>query len=242
MRHFFLEEKPQINQEVLLSKKDSDHLQRVLRAKRGKVLSLAYEGETYKGVFQGVDQGLARVFVQETIDKEIDTKDLILCQGVPKGQKLEEILMHCTEIGVDAFYPVQMDRSISNLRQKYDTKKPRYQKIVEEAAKQSNRKHIPLVGNLLSFKEIFNLIEENDLCIACYENEDKVDLEDLNLSSYKRVFYIIGPEGGFSPEETDYLKQEGALSVSLGRRILRTETAGIVAGYVIRRKLEGVGL
>lgn len=238
MRHFFLPSQPKLGQFVCLSPKDSNHLIRVLRARLGKEISLAFEGQVYRGRFHSVEEGLAKIYVEEVLDQNSLETKLILCQGVAKGQKMDSIFMHGTEVGVDIFYPVQMQRSVADIGKKYPAKKARYEKIVEEAAKQSNRKVIPKVGELITVKEICEKRGQSDLLIACYEGEEQVDLEDLDLSSYKNIYYVIGPEGGFSPEEIELLQEKGALSVSLGERILRTETAGVVAGYVIKRKLE----
>lgn len=242
MRHFFLDEKPNIGQEIFLNKEDSGHLLRVLRAKEGKKLSLAYEGRIYLGTLLGQVNDMAQIYIESEITGERQECPLILCQGVPKGQKLEEILKHCTEVGVDGFYPVHMERSVSDLRGKYANKKKRFEKIIEEAAKQANRIEIPFLGDLIEFKDLFSIFEKDDLIIACYEDEDQVDLEDISVLDGNRVFYLIGPEGGYSQSEIEFLRNRGVISVSLGKRILRTETASIVAGHVIKRKLEGVGL
>lgn len=240
MRHFFTETEPKIGQVMSLSEKDSNHLLRVLRAKIGKKVSLAYKGSIYEGTFTSIENSMAQILVNGKIRETENTNQLILCQGVPKGQKLDDILMHCTEVGVDQFYLIQMERSVSDLSKKFETKKIRFKKIIEEAAKQSNRSVIPQMNDLITIKDIFSIIGENDLLVACYEDEEQVDLEDINFQGYENIYYIVGPEGGFSINEIEVLREKKAVSVSLGNRILRTETAGVVAGYVIKRRLEGI--
>ena len=231
MRHFFVDEKPVVGERAILRDEDRDHLLRVLRAKEGDVLQIAWNESLFRGTLEIIG-GEAFVRVEEAVEKKAVSTELFLAQGVGKNQKTETVLKHATECGIDGFIPLQMDRSVSNLTKKYEGKKARFEKIAEEAAKQSNRRRVPLVGDLLTVDG------PDDLLLVCYEGEAAVEIEDALLDSAEKIYVIIGPEGGISDREVALLHDAKAQFITMGERILRTETAGIVASYVIKRKIE----
>lgn len=153
---------------------------------------------------------------------------LSLFFGVLKNNKSEDVLRHATEIGVSDFYPVLMDRTISDISKKKDKKKERYQKIVESAAKQSKRDIIPMVHDIIKTDDILNF--KGDL-VLCYEDENKTQLGEIINMLSDNIGLVIGPEGGISNRELEILKD--AKKVGLGRRILRAETAAITASFYI---------
>ena len=237
MRHFFVDDRPAIGELAALKSEDSDHLLRVLRAREGDEIQIAWNEDLYRGMLEIIGNR-AFVRVEEALAREEEKAQLVLAQGVGKNQKTETVLKHATECGIDGFIPLQMDRSVSNLSKKYEGKKARFEKIAQEAAKQSNRRRVPDIGELLTVDELVEGAEPDDLLVVCYEGEAAVEIEDADLSSAKRIFLIIGPEGGFSEREVALLEEAKAAFVTMGERILRTETAGVVASYVMKRKRE----
>ena len=161
-------------------------------------------------------------------------------QGLPKGDKLSLIVEKCVEAGVFDITPVNMARCVSKLSKKdFEKKKGRFEKIALSAAKQSGRGIVPSVNNLIEFKEFFDYIKDYDLVLFPYE-----EAKDASIKSFVRDFkgvniaIIIGPEGGFSKEEADKLIENNVPPVTLGKRILRTETAGMAAIFNILYELE----
>lgn len=238
MRHFFIDEEPKIGRHILLSEEDSHHLINVLRREPGEMVTVSYKGSVYQGIFIKESNELATIEITQSIDVETE-REIILCQGVLKGQKIEEIFQHGTEVGINRFIPLQMKNSVSNLTKKYDRKRRRYNKILEEAAKQSKSPKIPKLENLMTVEELLMTIDKEDLLLVPYEHETQLFISEVDLSSYKKIYYIIGPEGGFDPIEIDLLEKAGAQFCSLGNRILRAETAAVATGFFLRSKLGG---
>lgn len=239
MRQFFLEGQAKKGQEVLLSPPDSHHLLRVLRAQPGQVLGIVAGGQAFEGVLVNEDGGRARVKLIRSLEREASPRRLILIQAMVKGTKFEDILAQATEVGVDGFYPLQLSRSVSDIRTKYEKKRPRFEKILKGAAQQSNRLEVPSLGDYLVLEDLKDLLGPEDLLLVPYEEEKgQADLAQALAQKTGHVYYLIGPEGGIAPEEVAYLKDLGALTLSLGPRILRSQTAAIVAGHVIKREME----
>ncbi|MDY3118873.1 MAG: RsmE family RNA methyltransferase [Peptoniphilus sp.] len=237
MRHFFVKEEPRLGERAKLEREDCDHLLRVLRAREGEGIQIAFDDRLFRGELE-IIEGEAFVLVAEEVKEKGNTRRLVLCQGVGKNQKTETVLKHATECGIDGMIPLQMDRSVSNLSKKYAGKKARFEKIAEEAAKQSNRRHVPVIGDLLAVESLIQKVGEKDRLIVCYEGEAAVEIEDADLAFAETVYVVIGPEGGFSKEEVALLEKANATFVTMGENILRTETAGVVASFVLKRKIE----
>ena len=123
MRHFFVDDRPVLGELAALKAEDSDHLLRVLRAREGDEIQIAWSESLYRGMLEIVG-GRAFVRVEEALAREEEKAPLILAQGVGKNQKTETVLKHATECGIDGFIPLQMDRSVSNLSKKYEGKRP----------------------------------------------------------------------------------------------------------------------
>lgn len=240
MRHFFVDEQPEVGRIISLSREDSQHLTQVLRRTVGEILSVSYGDKKYLGKFTHVEG--QRVYVK--IEKEIAADDnlpkLVLCQGVVKGQKLEEIFQHATEVGVDHFIPIHMDRSIADIRSKYSKRRARYEKIIEEAAKQCRRVNIPSLGEIMTLEEWLKSDPEGQMIVP-YESQKSGELTKIIDSTRETIYYVIGPEGGFAPREIELLEGARAEFCTLGPRILRAETAAIVTGFAIKTVLEREG-
>jgi len=150
---------------------------------------------------------------------------IVLYQSLPKGDKLDLIIQKCTELGVTEIIPVATARSVAKLKDA--TKKvERYQRIAESAAGQSMRGVVPVVHPATSFAEAVNAMSGH--AIVAYEEEKICTLQaSINSQKHSKVNVWIGPEGGWAKEEIETLTSHGATAISLGRRILRTETAAI---------------
>jgi len=148
-------------------------------------------------------------------------------QGMPKGKKTDSILQKCTELGADEIVFVYTDRSLPTMEGK-ENKLERYQRIANEAAKQCGRGKLVRVRILPSLDAAVGEMKEADLFFVCYENEKKVGLRRmLSRENYQSAAFFIGPEGGISPREAELFQRAQIPTVSLGKRILRTETASL---------------
>ena len=157
---------------------------------------------------------------------------------------MELIIQKCTELGAFKFVPVEFSRSVVKLNSKDSFKKvDRWQKIAETAAKQSKRDLIPVVEQLINVKELCNQIKDYDLVLLAFENEENNNLKNelLKIKETKekiKIAIIIGPEGGIEEKEVSLLSDSGAKVVTLGKRILRTETAALTMASIIMYELE----
>ena len=152
-----------------------------------------------------------------------------IIQGYPKKDKLEDIIQHGTELGVSEIIPTIMKRSVFKLEEKKkESKRFRFMKIAKEAAEQSNRDRIPIIGDIQYLNQID--FSSYTVKLVCYEEEAKhanqSRLKEIvsSLKPNDRIAIVVGPEGGIAEEEIAFLKENGFIPVSLGKRILRTET------------------
>lgn len=200
------------------------HLKNVIRINDGEEFQVVFDDGIFSfAYYDGKIKNLGKV--EESNESKIR---LSLFFGVLKNNKSEDVIRHATEIGVSDFYPVLMDRTISDISKKKEKKKERYQKIVESAAKQSKRDIIPVVHDIIKTEDILSY--SGDL-VLCYEDENKTQLAEITKTLGKNIGLIIGPEGGISDRELKILSE--AKKVGLGRRILRAETAAITASFYI---------
>lgn len=207
-----------------LKEETTHHLKNVIRIEDGEVFQVVFHDGIFSFAFY--DGKLKKMGeVEESNESKVR---LSLFFGVLKNNKSEDVLRHATEIGVSDFYPVLMDRTISDISKKKDKKKERYQKIVESAAKQSKRDIIPMVHDIIKTDDILNF--KGDL-VLCYEDENKTQLGEIIKKLSDNIGLVIGPEGGISNRELEILRD--AKKVGLGRRILRAETAAITASFYI---------
>ncbi len=151
--------------------------------------------------------------------------NITLFQGIPKGKKTDSIIQKCTELGVSRIVFVYTDYAVPAPSD--DEKKiTRFQKIAEEACKQCGRGRLVKIDVVPSLEAALPEMQESDICFACYENESGKGLKELLKSDFSSASFFVGPEGGISEREVQLLRDRGILTVSLGERILRTETVG----------------
>ena len=236
MYKFFVNDK-QINQKnIEITGNDIKHILNVLRlGKNDKIIVCNKQtSKSYICEINKIEKNVVKCLIVNEIEETNETKISIdLFQGLPKSDKMEFIIQKTTELGVKNIIPVAFERSIVKLDSKSESKKiDRWQKIAEVAAKQSKRDIVPIVEGVINLENICKNINKYDIILLAYENEDKITLKEelckLNRNKDLKIGVIIGPEGGFAESEVQKLVEAGAKCVSLGKRILRTETAPIV--------------
>ena len=232
MPKFFVEPSKISNDIITIDTEDVNHITRVLRMKIGDKITVCDSmGYDYTAEIFEINQSciLCRELEKTKSDTEPALK-VVLFQGIPKGSKMEYIIQKTTELGIFKIVPVSMSRCVSKIENKKDgdRKRERWQKISESAAKQSGRGIVPEISAPVAFEAAIQALSECDLAFAPYECEQDNSIKKVikGINGNKTVGFIIGPEGGFAPEEIDKLTKLGISSVTLGKRILRTETAG----------------
>ncbi len=234
MYNFFIEPNNKTEKGYQICGSDYNHIKNVLRMKVGDSLLVSCENKTHLcRIEEFADQMVVLFTLKENY---LDTNlpiEICLFQGLPKSDKLELIIQKTVELGVSQIIPVEMARSIVKIdRKKASAKTERYNAIAESAAKQSKRTHIPTVTEPITFRTMLEMIKDFDLLIVPFESKNGMDDTKMALSKINKgmkVGIVIGPEGGFEQSEIDFLTDKGALIVSLGKRILRTETASILS-------------
>ena len=245
MSKFFVNEN-QINGNIInIIDDDVNHIKNVLRLKVDDEIKICSidTSKNYLCKIKNIDKKNIECAILEELESIAESNiELDVYQGLPKSDKMELIIQKGTELGVHSFVPVAFKRSIVKLDEKDKVKKQiRWQKIAEVAAKQSGRDIVPKVHEVKTIKNVCDLINEYDVVLVAYENEDKNSLKnELNLIKQRdvKIAVVIGPEGGIEEAEVQELKNAGAKIVSLGKRILRTETVAIVVAGIINYELE----
>lgn len=234
MYNFFADETARQDNVFRITGADLNHMRNVLRMRPGEQFLVSAGGISYLCRLAEYTSNAAAAEIV-TADYQNTNLPIRIClfQGLPKSDKLELIIQKAVELGAEEIIPVEMHRCIVKLDEKKKTaKRERWQAIAEAAAKQSKRNAVPAVSAPVSFARAMEMAKEMDLFLVPYENESGMTAtkEALQkLSAGMSVGILIGPEGGFEPKEAEAAQAAGGVSVSLGRRILRTETAAITA-------------
>ena len=252
MPKFFVKENQIQNNKIIIEGQDVNHIQKVLRAQIGQELEIcnSENGDNYLCDIKEFTE--KEIICDIKIKKEEITESNIkvtIFQGLPKADKMEYIIQKSVELGAYDITPVEMKRCVVKLDEKTKNKKiARWQKISEVAAKQCGRDIIPQINNIINIKNICNLIQEYDMVLVAYENEENNSLKnELNqikntiLNNQNQEFKIgivIGPEGGLEKQDVENLERSGAKIITLGKRILRTETVALNVLSIIMYELE----
>ena len=234
MPRFFIKPENILSDSIIIDGDDVKHIKNVLRLRCNDVITLCDGmGTEFTARIEKYESNL---IYTDIIDKRKNTTEppieVVLFQGIPKSDKMDLIVQKSVELGVARIVPVITDRTVVVLKTEKDkaSKVKRWQRIAMEAAKQSNRGIIPKVDLPLDFKKALESSKQIKLGIIPYEKENDKSLsrvlKDFNAKS---IAVFIGPEGGFTQEEIDEAVSAGMISVTLGPRILRTETAAIAA-------------
>jgi 16S rRNA (uracil1498-N3)-methyltransferase len=251
MHKFFTEPNNITESEGRILGDDVKHIYKVLRLLEGEEVVLNNcEGIEYLGKIASITKSEVIVNIIKKLNINNESKIKVhLFQGLPKGQKMDLIVQKGTELGIVEFIPTLTARVDVKLNGEFK-KLDRLNRIALEASKQSKRSIVPQVKEVIEFKEALDRLKEMDLVLVPYENAEdfgikslirKLEKENADLSNIKNVGILIGPEGGFEEEEIDTLKRQGAHIVTLGNRILRTETAGFTATALIQYELGDLG-
>lgn len=246
MYKFFVKDEQISENSIKITEEDVNHIKNVLRLKETDKIQICNKEKqiTYECEIKQIEKMSVICSVIKQLEYTTESNVYIhLFQGLPKAEKMETIIQKTIEIGISEITPTIMERCIVKLDDKNTKKKiERWQKIAEVAAKQSKRDIIPKINFPLNLKNIYENLSNYDIVIVAYEEEQQQTLKQiLNKIDSKnniKIAIIIGPEGGIEKEEIQYLQQKHAKVVSLGKRILRTETAPIAMASIIMYELE----
>ena len=228
---------PAVGDTVALSAEESAHMTRVLRMKPGDAVQLIAGEKLLQAELMAADDQAARVRVLEELPTPECPVRITLVQGLPKLDRLETIIQKATELGVWDVLPVEMERSVARLDGKEARKRERLERIALEAAKQSGRAHVPEVRTPCGLTDALQTLQKQgyDAILVAWEEEGSLRLSEAiaqqrsQQGPMRSLALVIGPEGGMSAKEVERWQAIGARCVTLGRRILRTETAGLCA-------------
>ena len=251
MYHFFVEPSQIGEKEIVITRQDVNHIKNVIRLKSGDEISVSngVDGKDYRCGITEITEEEVRCelrFIKED-GVELPAK-VYLFQGLPKGDKMEFIIQKMVELGVYEIIPVAMKRCVVKLDdKKAKTKIVRWQGIAEAAAKQSKRGIVPQIHSIMTYKDALAYAADMDCKLVPYEMEESLDgaggmqgtrkmLEAIKPGEAVAVF--IGPEGGFDDSEIQSAISHGMKPITLGKRILRTETAGMTVMAWIMYQLE----
>ncbi len=247
MYQFFVEPHQICDKTVRILGSDVNHIKNVLRMKVGEELSVSngVDGKEYRCGILSMDEECITCELRFVKEDGVELPSQIyLFQGLPKADKMELIIQKAVELGVHALVPVAAKRCVVKLDdKKAKSKIARWQGIAEAAAKQSKRRIVPEVLNVMSFKEAIRFAETFEVKLIPYElAEDMARTKEIlsNLRPGQKVAVFIGPEGGFEEAEVQLAMENGVEPITLGKRILRTETAGFTVLSWMMYQLEGL--
>ena len=236
MYKFFVSNNQVDNKKATIIGEDVNHIKNVLRLNTGEKIIICNKDTAKSYIASILDISNEKVECNIIEENSYTTESIVnidLFQGLPKSDKMEYIIQKTTELGVKHIYPVNLERCVAKIDKKDESKKIlRWQKIAESAAKQSKRDFIPIIENIINLENICKNILKYDIILLAYENEESItikqELQKINKNKELNIGVIVGPEGGFTEKEVSTLINAGAKCVTLGKRILRTETAPIV--------------
>ena len=235
MPKFFVKNNQIENNTIQILGTDVNHIKNVLRLKENDEIEIcdSDEQQSYLCKITKLEEGFVKCDIVNKIEESRESNiEVTIFQGLPKADKMELIIQKSVELGVYDITPVEMARCVVKLNDKDKTKKiERWNKISEVAAKQSQRDIIPKINNIIKISELANIISQYDGIILAYEKEKdytiKQELQKLKMQNAQKIGIVIGPEGGLEEKEVEMLKNNGASVITLGKRILRTETVAL---------------
>lgn len=245
MQRYFISPEQFSEDTVQITGDDAHHLIKVMRARIGEkvICSNGIDREALVEITE-MATGLVHASIIEALPMDDEPHvEVWIAQSLPKGDKMETVIQKGTEIGASRFIPFLSERTVVQYDAKKEAKRlERWQKIAKEAAEQAHRNRVPLVEAPYTWKAAMKLCSGFDLALLCYEKESGLDfraqiqaaLAEKSLepaqsdSKPLKVILLVGPEGGFSEAEVAEAVEQGCHSISLGKRILRTETAAMV--------------
>ena len=242
MPKFFVEKEDFKDGYILIKDEDAIHINTVLRMKiNDEIICCDNNSNDYRCLITQLDKKFVKASILEKFKNENEPSvKVTLYQGISKGERMELTIQKCVEGGIDKIVPVITDYTAVSLKGKEEKKVKRWNKISETAAKQCGRGKIPIVEDIKSFKDsVCDALQNNENIIFPYEKEKENNLKNALKSIVSgSIAIFIGPEGGFSEGEIQFVKEKGIKTISLGKRILRTETAGLVTLVILLYELE----
>lgn len=247
MHHFFVNPEQVEDGLIRITGSDVNHIKNVLRIRQGEEM-LVSDGTGRDYLCQAEEiagqEVTVRILETEEEGRELPSR-IWLFQGLPKSDKMEFIIQKAVELGAAGIVPVSTRNTVVKLdSKKEEAKVKRWQAIAESAAKQSKRSLVPRVSGIMTLKEAFDYVESQGFSVRLipYEHEAGMDGTKTELDAAgpgQDIAVFIGPEGGFDEREIELALSKGVRPISLGRRILRTETAGLALLSVLMMRLEG---
>ncbi|MGM9551605.1 MAG: 16S rRNA (uracil(1498)-N(3))-methyltransferase [Clostridia bacterium] len=232
MANFFAEKEAFCKNPIVIEGEEANHIIKVLRMKEGESLTVFDgEGNCADGVIEKIEGKSVFVEVKKRYASQTEPKlRITLFQGIPKNPKMDLIIQKATELGVVEIVPVNTKRIVAKIDK--ESKMERLRRIAFEAAKQCGRSYIPKIADPVSFDEALEMMKKCDCGIIPYECEKDGKIGNSLKEGITTLGIMIGPEGGFEKEEVEKAENAGIERVTLGKRILRTETAGLVASAI----------
>ncbi len=247
MHKFFVPKHSIIGDNAIIDGEDVKHIYKVLRLQIGDKVSINNcEGKEYIGEITLIDKNTVNInLLEENPINNESPIQVYLFQGMPKSTKMDLIVQKNTELGVKAITPIITERVIVKTELKEFKKVDRWNRIALEACKQSKRSLVPQINVPMEFEDLLKELKHMDLVVVPYENEEgygiKKLVQNVQKDKINKVAIVIGPEGGFEESEILRLKEIRAEIVTLGPRILRTETAGFTCLSLIMYELGDLG-
>lgn len=213
------------NKELKLDESDKRHIINVMRMKENECFQIVFDKKLYTCLIESISKKdlVYKIIDEKDIYKEKDIK-VIIASSIIKEQKMDFMLQKATELGVDEIIPIVSERTVVKVNDKSDNKINRWKKIVKEASEQSHRCDTPKIRDIIGLKDLVDV--NSDVKILCNTNEMSKNIKKVLQDSKKSgtMLIVVGPEGGFSDTEVDFLSNNGFISVTLGENILRAET------------------
>lgn len=236
MPRFFVEYSQVKGNKINILGEDINHIKNVLRKNIGETIEICNKDnqENFLCKIIHLNNDEIECEIIKNIESSESNVEITVFQGLPKADKMELIIQKSVELGAFEITPVDMKRCIVKISGKDEIKKiDRWQKISEVAAKQSGRNMIPKINNVINVEKICNLSKTYDIVLVAYENEKEIALKDelkkINKENKDiiKIAIVIGPEGGLDSKDVEKMAENGAKIVTLGKRILRTETVAL---------------
>ena len=231
MQRYFVKEK--IDNKFILEQSDIHHIKNVMRNKENDKIEVVYDKKTFICNIDNINDCSLSIIEELEENNELDIELVVVCSLV-KEQKMDLILQKLTELGVSKIIPLKTERSIVKIDEKRESKKLiRWQAICKEASEQAKRNNVPIVTDIYTLKDLIK--EKSDIKLLCSVNEKNNFINNYlqNYENCAKMIVVIGPEGGFSDKEEEFLVSNGYDRVSLGNRVLRVETATIYVASII---------
>lgn len=231
MQRYFAKNK--IDNNILLEESDFHHIKNVMRMNINDKIEVVYDKVLYICNIDSIEPLKLSIDHIDTNENKLSI-ELTIAIGLVKEQKMDLILQKLTELGVSKIIPVSMERSIVRLdKERFNKKKARWESICKEASEQSKRTDIPIITDIMNIKDLIKLDYDFKLVASTKEKDKLLNNYLQRVEDCAKIIMVIGPEGGISSNEEDYLLENGYSPVSFGNLIFRVETAAIYAGAVI---------